>query len=119
MIPTSSGGNGGYLFLVPAPARESDLVCAGVMPFIEWAALISYPDASSLIWAHRFKEVDGSSTIQGVETLVAYLIAVTGYGLGVVVISRGAVQAFNKAVDRPRRDTVRLKKVRLPAPVHR
>jgi hypothetical protein len=111
--------NGGYLVLVPAPARETDLMCAGVMPYMEWAALISYPEASRLVSAGGLKEVEGASAIDGVETLVAYLISVFGYGLGAVVLSGAAMRAFHKAVDRPRRDTVRADKPRIVAQANR
>ncbi len=92
--------NGGYLILVPEPARESALVSAGVMPYMEWAALISYREASWFSWADWFA-APGSSTIPCVERLRAYVIAVLGYGLGTLVLSRSAVRGFNTAVDRP------------------
>ena len=104
--------NAGYLVLLPAPARESDVVFAGMMPYMEWAALISYPEAFRLFSAGGFKEVEGSSTIDGIDTLVAYLIAVFGYGLGALVLSGAAVRAFTKAVDRPRRHTGRADRAR-------
>lgn len=96
--------NGGYLVLLPS--ARSDLALAGMMPLMEWASLISYPDASSLYAGEPFR-VEGSSKFHGLETLVAYLIAVFGYGMGALVLSGAAVDGFHKAVDRPRRDTAR------------
>ena len=87
---------------------------AGMMPYIEWTMLLSYPDAVRLS-STGFFMVEGSTTIHGIETVVAYLVAVFGYGLGAVVLSGAAVRAFNKAVDRPRCDTVRASKARKAA----
>lgn len=94
--------NAGYLILIPAPARESDLVFTGVMPYMEWAALVSYADVSSL-WSQGWFVAAGSPARHGREIVLAYLIAVCGYDLGTRVLSRAAVSAFSRAVDRPRR----------------
>jgi hypothetical protein len=94
--------NGGYLVLIPEPALESDVTSAGMMPYMEWAVLLSYPEASSLFSRGWFK-VEGSS------------IALIGYGLGTLVLSVAAVRAFDRAVDRPRRDTAHADAVRKAA----
>ena len=56
--------NIGYLIVIPAPVLESDLSFAGVMPFMQWAALVSYPDVSSLASAGWFR-VEGSTASHG------------------------------------------------------
>jgi hypothetical protein len=94
--------NAAYLVLIPPPWRTSDLAFAGMMPYMEWASLVSYPDAFHLFSGDRFK-VDGSPTAHGPATLVAYLIALFGYGSGALILGGAAVESFDKAVDRPRR----------------
>jgi ABC-type transport system involved in multi-copper enzyme maturation permease subunit len=94
--------NVGYLILIPASLRESDLALAGMMPYMEWASLISYPDAYYLFSGGWFS-IEGPAMAHGPETLVAYLIAVFGYGMGTLVLSGAAVEACSKAVERPPR----------------
>jgi hypothetical protein len=94
--------NVGYLILIPAPLRESDLALAGMMPYMEWASLISYPDAYDVFSGGPFS-IEGNAMAHGPETLVAYLIAVFGYGMGTLVLSGAAVEACSKAVERPAR----------------
>lgn len=94
--------NAVYLVLLPSSWRTSDLAFAGMMPYMEWASLVSYPDAFRLFSGDRFK-VEGTSVPHGPETLVAYLIALLGYGAGTLILGRSALKSFDKAVDRPRR----------------
>jgi hypothetical protein len=109
--------NAAYLVLIPPPWRTSDLAFAGMMPYMEWASLVSYPDAFHLFAGDRFT-VAVSSSSHGPETLAAYLVALFGYGSGAVILRGAAVESFDKAVDRPRRapgaaDMPRARKPRL------
>jgi ABC-type transport system involved in multi-copper enzyme maturation permease subunit len=95
--------NAGYLVLVPGTGRESDLALAGMMPYLEWASLISYPDALGLASGSGFT-VEGSPRPHGVDTLVAYLLALFGYGMGTLILTGAAIERLDKAIDRARSD---------------
>jgi ABC-type transport system involved in multi-copper enzyme maturation permease subunit len=92
--------NGGYLVLLGPLLGRSSLGYSGVMPFVEWLSLFSYRDVRSF-WANGVFVVDGYRTGYDVSALVAYAVALTGYGLGAMVLTGAAVEAFDKVVDRP------------------
>jgi hypothetical protein len=95
--------NAGYLVLIPGTGRESDLALAGMMPYLEWVSLLSYPDAFGLFSGQGFK-VEGTAMSHSGETLLAYLIAMFGYGIGTLVLTGAAIERLDKAIDRARSD---------------
>jgi hypothetical protein len=84
--------NGGYLVLIaPEPILVSDRVYVGVMPCMLWLSLISYPDAVEIYSGQSF------------EALLTCLSSLLLYGMGALLLTRKAVEGFEKLVDRPRR----------------
>jgi hypothetical protein len=95
--------NGGYLVLVAAgPILDSDPTYVGMMPYMLWLSLISYPDAAHLYWGWPFV-AEGFRTPHGIEAALTCLASLLLYGMGALLLTRKAVEGFEKLVDRPRR----------------
>jgi ABC-type transport system involved in multi-copper enzyme maturation permease subunit len=98
--------NAGYVALIPAaPSLESDLFFAGMMPYMLWLSLISYPEALHIYSGRPFVAGDiGLVHYEAVERFpLVCLASLVLYGMGALLLTWRAVERFEKLADRPRR----------------
>lgn len=97
--------NGGYLVLfIPVLSGGSDMVLGGVTPYVQWLSLFSYADLGSLWRTGGFKTGQYGGQ-HGWDAFGLFAVAYFLYGLGAMLLTGAAIDAFDKAVDRPRRAT--------------
>lgn len=95
--------NGGYLVLfIPFLREGSDMLLAGMTPYVQWFAPLSYADLGAL-WRDGSFKVGNSPGEHGWDVFGLFAIAYFLYGLGALLLTGATVDAFDKAVDRPRR----------------
>ncbi|MDR3635658.1 MAG: ABC transporter permease [Isosphaeraceae bacterium] len=110
--------NGGYLVVfIPFLRQGTDMLLAGMTPYAQWLALFSYADIGSL-WRDESFQVAGFAGRHGWETFGLLAIAYFVYGVGALLLTGAAAEAFDKVDDRPRRsvDSRERVAVRLEAP---
>jgi hypothetical protein len=95
--------NGGYLVLIAAgPIRDADPIYIGMMPYMLWLSLISYPDAVHIYSGQPFV-AEGFWAAHDIEAPLTCLASLLLYGMGALLLTRKAVERFEQLVDRPRR----------------
>jgi ABC-type Na+ efflux pump permease subunit len=94
--------SGGYLVLFPVPVRAGDLACAGMMPYMLWLSLLSYPDVSQILAGEPFL-VSGSGWAHGLDSAAAYLMSLFLYGFGAVILGGATVDGHEA---RPKANTL-------------
>jgi ABC-type transport system involved in multi-copper enzyme maturation permease subunit len=99
--------NAGYLvLLIPLLNHTgSDMFVAGLTPYVQWVAPFSYRDIAAL-WTEGSFRVEGFAGVHGRDVLGMLGLAYLFYGTGALVLTGAAIDAFDKAVDRPRRPAV-------------
>jgi hypothetical protein len=100
--------------LVPEAARESDVACAGMMPYMQWLALVSYPDANSFFAGAPFL-VTGFRSHHGPEALAAILTALVLYGMAALILTGATIDGLARTLQAE----VSSAKPRPPSPTRR
>jgi ABC-type transport system involved in multi-copper enzyme maturation permease subunit len=96
--------NGGYLLLLLPLLRDGpDMLYAGMTPYVQWLAPLSYADVGAL-WREGHFRLGTPPERHGWDTLGLFMLTDFLYGTGALLLTGAAIDAFDKAVDRPRRD---------------
>jgi hypothetical protein len=99
--------NAGYLALIPATGvLESDHLAVGMMPYMLWLSLVSFPEVFE-IYSGQALATGDIGMIHVKEVPWACLASLLLYGMGALLLTRRAVKRFEKLADRPRRSPVR------------
>lgn len=99
----------GLVLLVLPPRGISILMGAGSIPLVGWISVLTYDDVEIAIRTGAFPRLraGGIQTGEGaLYVLATYLVAVSAYSVGALLLTKATLREFDLRVGRPVRSTV-------------